>query len=85
MPSDQPHTLDLRGLKCPMPVIKTQQAARTLSAQSLIEVWVTDPAAEKDLASWCRINKHQLISVAIFNEPGQQLAPPCWKIQLKLQ
>ncbi|AHF00864.1 preprotein translocase subunit TatB [Thiomicrospira aerophila AL3] len=84
MPSDQPHTLDLRGLKCPMPVIKTQQAARQLPDGCLIEVWVTDPAAEKDLASWCRINKHQLMSVTIFNAPEQQLAPPNWKIQLKL-
>lgn len=85
MPSDQPHTLDLRGLKCPMPVIKTQQAARQLPDGCLIEVWVTDPAAEKDLASWCRINKHQFIGLVVFSDPEQQLTPPSWKIQLKLQ
>ncbi|SFR52423.1 sulfurtransferase TusA family protein [Thiomicrospira sp. ALE5] len=85
MPPDQPHTLDLRGLKCPMPVIKTQQAARQLNHDCIMEVWVTDPAAERDLASWCRINKHQLLSVSPHDADKPQTSPQSWKIQLKLR
>lgn len=81
MPSHPLHHLDLRGLKCPMPVIKTQQAARQLAADSLLEVIVTDPAAEKDLASWCRINKHQFLSC----ERHPDLDTMAWIIKLHLK
>lgn len=85
MPWHPPHQLDLKGLKCPMPVIKVQQAARNLAPGSQLEVLVTDPAAEKDLASWCRINKHDFISCAIFAPPEPQVAPAVWQIKLKLK
>ena len=55
--------IDAKGLKCPMPVIKLQQQARTTRPGNLIAIACTDPGAEKDISSWCRVNKHQIMSV----------------------
>lgn len=56
-------TIDAKGLKCPMPVIKLQQAIRQLSAGQLVKIECTDLSAEKDIGSWCKVNKHGLIQV----------------------
>lgn len=55
------HTLDTRGLLCPMPVIKTQNAIRTLAAGDILTVLATDPGVLHDIPAWCRINGHQVL------------------------
>ncbi len=52
------HTIDAKGLKCPMPVIKLQQQVRKSQAGELIAIECTDPSAEQDIASWAKVNKH---------------------------
>ncbi|MDX1351648.1 MAG: sulfurtransferase TusA family protein [Thiomicrorhabdus sp.] len=54
--------VDAKGLKCPMPVIKLQQQTRLAIPGNLIAIACTDPGAEKDINSWCKVNKHQVIS-----------------------
>jgi tRNA 2-thiouridine synthesizing protein A len=41
--------LDLRQLKCPLPVLRTRKALRTLRAGDMLEVHCTDPLAVIDL------------------------------------
>ena len=41
--------LDLRGLKCPMPVLRTRRALSGLPAGARLEVLSTDPLAVIDL------------------------------------
>ena len=41
--------LDLRGLKCPMPVLRTRRALSTLQAGTRLDVLCTDPLAVIDL------------------------------------
>lgn len=41
--------LDLRGLKCPMPVLRTRRALATLEAGTRLDVLCTDPLAMIDL------------------------------------
>jgi len=53
--------LDLCGLLCPLPVIKTQQAMQRLAAGEQMEVICTDPGALADIQSWCRIYGHQVV------------------------
>lgn len=55
------HTLDARGLLCPMPVIRTQNAANELAAGDHLEVLCTDPGALIDIPTWCRINGHRVL------------------------
>ena len=57
------HTLDARRLLCPMPVIRTQNAAKKLHPGDTLEVTCTDPGAESDIPAWCRINGHKLVGI----------------------
>ncbi|WP_158810558.1 sulfurtransferase TusA family protein [Beijerinckia sp. L45] len=42
-------TLDLRGLKCPMPVLRTRKALRGMAPGARLEVLCTDPLAAIDI------------------------------------
>lgn len=56
------HELDARGLLCPMPVIKTQNAIQQLASGDQLRVLATDPGVLHDIPAWCRVNGHKLIS-----------------------
>lgn len=43
------HTLDLRGLKCPLPAIKTQKALQAMQVNETISIFTTDPLAMIDV------------------------------------
>ena len=49
---DATETLDVQGLNCPMPVVKTKQAVDGLAAGDVLEVVATDPGSMSDLAGW---------------------------------
>lgn len=55
--------IDAKGLKCPMPVIKLQQQTRKSNTGDRILIECTDPGAEKDISSWCKVNKHKIIEI----------------------
>ena len=40
--------LDLSGLNCPMPLLKTKQALNRLEAGKVLKVTATDPGSERD-------------------------------------
>ncbi len=46
-------TLDAKGLKCPLPVLKARRAMRELAEGDVLEVLATDPGAVKDFAAFC--------------------------------
>jgi tRNA 2-thiouridine synthesizing protein A len=54
-------TVDARGLSCPMPIVRTAQAAKALASGSIIELLATDPGSTKDLAAWCRSTGNALL------------------------
>lgn len=49
---DAAETLDVQGENCPMPVVKTKQAADDLSANEVLEVLATDPGSMSDIKGW---------------------------------
>ena len=57
-----PVRLDLRGLKCPYPVLKTENRMASLDAGALIEVETTDPLSAIDIPHFCNQNGHVLVS-----------------------
>jgi tRNA 2-thiouridine synthesizing protein A len=57
--------VDARGLSCPMPIVKTAQAIKTVASGSLIEVLATDPGSVKDFAAWCRTTGNELVDQSI--------------------
>ncbi len=54
-------TIDARGLSCPMPIVKTAQAVRTMPSGAALELLATDPGSIKDVAAWCRATGNELI------------------------
>ena len=53
--------VDARGLNCPMPIVKTAIAIKSLASGDLIEVLATDPGAVKDFAAWSKSTGHPII------------------------
>jgi tRNA 2-thiouridine synthesizing protein A len=53
--------VDARGLSCPMPIVKTAQAIKTITSGELIEVVATDPGSVKDFAAWSRATGNELV------------------------
>jgi TusA-related sulfurtransferase len=47
-------TLDLRGLKCPLPVLKTRRYLTALAPGEAVEVACTDPLSAIDLPNLVR-------------------------------
>lgn len=47
-------TLDVKGLSCPMPLLKTKKALKGLKAGQIVEVLVTDPGFRKDLPDFVK-------------------------------
>lgn len=53
--------VDARGLNCPMPIVKTAIAIKTLSSGELLEVLATDPGSDKDFQAWSKTTGNELI------------------------
>lgn len=58
-------TVDARGLSCPMPIVRTAQAAKALPSGAAIEVLATDPGSTKDIAAWCKATGNELIEQSV--------------------
>lgn len=54
-------TYDLRGLSCPMPVLKTQKRLKSLKPGDRLWVRTSDPLAVIDIPHWCRESGNPLI------------------------
>jgi tRNA 2-thiouridine synthesizing protein A len=57
--------LDARGLKCPMPIVRTAQAIKDLTPGQLLEVVATDPGSVADFAAWSRTTGHELVASSV--------------------
>ena len=55
-------TLDLLGLKCPLPVLKTKKAVSQLNVGDELVVLTTDPMAEIDIPHFCSEHGHHLLT-----------------------
>ena len=54
--------LDLSGFKCPLPVLKTRKALKSLAAGDQLEVHCTDPLAGIDIPNLLRETGDELLS-----------------------
>lgn len=55
------NTLDLSGLKCPLPVLRTQKAMRAMKSGERITIIATDPMAAIDIPHFCNEQGHHLL------------------------
>ncbi len=56
-------TLDLRGLLCPLPVVKIAQAIKTVEIGGIVEATATDPGVLADIPAWARSSGNELVSM----------------------
>ena len=54
-------TLDLTGLKCPLPVLKARRQIGQMAAGAVLQVMTDDPVAPLDFDHFCYTGGHQLL------------------------
>lgn len=55
-------TLDCLGLFCPMPIVKTREAMKTMAAGQVLEMHSDDPASDADMKSWTKRTGNELVA-----------------------
>ncbi len=55
------HTLDTKGLNCPLPILKARKALEEVPAQGTLEILSTDPGSVADFAAFCRQTGNELL------------------------
>jgi TusA-related sulfurtransferase len=53
--------LDLKGLQCPMPLLKTKLALNKMESQQILKVAATDPGSERDFHLFAEQSDHQIL------------------------
>ncbi|MCU5165512.1 sulfurtransferase TusA family protein [Bacillus paranthracis] len=53
--------LDVKGLACPMPIVKTKKAMEALQSGEVLEVHATDKGAIKDIPAWSQTGGHEVL------------------------
>ena len=49
------HVLDVKGLRCPIPVLRAQKVIKKLKAGDVLEVLTTDPKSIQDFKAFCEV------------------------------
>lgn len=60
--------LDLKGLNCPMPILKTKQALMKASSGDVIRVMATDPHSEVDFKAYLIRTHHKLLDFKVEDD-----------------
>lgn len=53
--------LDLKGLKCPLPVLKARRAMKELAGGDILQVLATDPGTVQDFQAYCEATGDTLL------------------------
>ena len=56
--------LDAKGLKCPLPVIKTRLAPNKMAVGEVVTVLAADPASKIDIHHLCNIAGNELVDAS---------------------
>ena len=54
-------TLVLKGLACPMPVVKISKGIKEVEIGEVIEAHTTDPGSLTDIPAWGRTTGHEIV------------------------
>lgn len=57
-------TLDVRGLRCPLPVLRARKAMRDVAPGGTLTVLATDPASAIDFPHFCHQTGLELVSTS---------------------
>jgi TusA-related sulfurtransferase len=54
-------TLDLKGLACPMPVVKVSKGIKEVGVGEVLEAVTTDPGSLADFPSWAKSSGNEIV------------------------
>jgi tRNA 2-thiouridine synthesizing protein A len=54
-------TLDLKGLACPMPVVKISKGIKEVEIGQVVKAVTTDPGSLTDFPAWARTTGHEIV------------------------
>ena len=57
--------LDVKGLNCPLPILRARKALKDLPAGAMLQVLATDPGSVKDFEPFCRTTGNELIESSV--------------------
>lgn len=60
--------IDLKGLNCPMPILKTKQALMRAKSGDILRIFTTDPHSEIDFKAYLLRTKHELLEFSEADE-----------------
>jgi len=49
--------LDVKGLKCPVPIVRAKKEIDSMQAGDVLEVLATDPGSVSDFQGWAKTSK----------------------------
>ena len=49
--------LDVKGLKCPVPIVRAKKEIDQMQAGDILEVLATDPGSVSDFQGWAKTSK----------------------------
>ena len=52
---------DLKGLACPMPVVKVSKGIKEVEIGQVIEAQTTDPGSMTDFPAWARTSGNEIV------------------------
>jgi len=53
--------LDLKGLLCPLPMVKVSQNIKNIAVGGVIKAIATDPGSLADIPSWARTTGNEIL------------------------
>lgn len=54
--------LDVKGLSCPMPVVRTAKAMKQLQSGQVLKVVATDPGSIADIPAWAETTGNKVVT-----------------------
>lgn len=67
-------TLDVKGAKCPMPLVKSRKAIGSLEIGQVLQVVATDRGSIADFQGWVKAARNvELLAQETIQEGGQDL------------
>lgn len=53
--------LDVKGLACPMPIVKTKKQMKEMEQGQVLEIHATDQGAKSDLTAWTKSTGNEML------------------------
>ena len=60
--------LDLKGLPCPMPIVKVSKGIKDIKIGQVLKAVTTDPGSLNDFPAWARSSGNEILDTQIEGE-----------------